>query len=39
VLGMLDSISDLLHEVRNQAMNFPHVSEKGLQEKTVERSK
>jgi hypothetical protein len=39
VLGMLDSISDLLREVRNQAMNFPHVGEKSLQEKTVERSK
>jgi DNA-binding FadR family transcriptional regulator len=31
LLGMLDSISDLLREVRNQAMNFPHVGEKSLQ--------
>jgi GntR family transcriptional repressor for pyruvate dehydrogenase complex len=31
LLGMLDSISDVLREVRNQSMNLPHVGEDGLQ--------
>jgi GntR family transcriptional repressor for pyruvate dehydrogenase complex len=31
LLGMLDSISDVLREVRNQAMTRPHVGEDGLQ--------
>lgn len=30
LLGMLDSISDVLLEVRNQSMNLPHVGEDGL---------
>jgi GntR family transcriptional repressor for pyruvate dehydrogenase complex len=30
LLGMLDSISDVLREVRNQSMNVPHVGEEGL---------
>ena len=29
LLGMLDSISDVLREVRNQSMNLPHVGEEG----------
>jgi GntR family transcriptional repressor for pyruvate dehydrogenase complex len=31
LLGMLDSISDVLREVRNQAMTRPHVGEEGLE--------
>jgi GntR family transcriptional repressor for pyruvate dehydrogenase complex len=31
LLGMLDSISDVLREVRNQSMNLPHVGEAGLE--------
>jgi DNA-binding FadR family transcriptional regulator len=30
LLAMLDSISDVLREVRNQSMNLPHVGEEGL---------
>jgi GntR family transcriptional regulator, transcriptional repressor for pyruvate dehydrogenase complex len=30
LLGMLDSISDVLREVRNQSMSLPHVGEEGL---------
>lgn len=30
LLAMLDSIADVLHEVRNQAMNDVHVGEEGL---------
>ena len=30
LLGMLDSIADVLREVRNQSMNLPHVGEDGL---------
>ena len=30
LLAMLDSISDVLREVRNQSMNVPHVGEDGL---------
>jgi DNA-binding FadR family transcriptional regulator len=30
LLGMLDSISDVLREVRNQSMSLPHVGEDGL---------
>ena len=30
LLAMLDSISDVLREVRNQSMNLPHVGENGL---------
>jgi GntR family transcriptional repressor for pyruvate dehydrogenase complex len=30
LLGMLDSISDVLHEVRHQALTRPHVGEEGL---------
>jgi GntR family transcriptional repressor for pyruvate dehydrogenase complex len=31
LVGMLDSISDVLREVRNQAMTRPHVGEEGLE--------
>lgn len=31
LLGMLDSISDVLREVRNQAMTRPHVGKEGLE--------
>jgi GntR family transcriptional repressor for pyruvate dehydrogenase complex len=31
LLGMLDSIADVLREVRNQSMNLPHVGEEGLE--------
>jgi len=31
LLAMLDSISDVLREVRNQSMNQPHVGEEGLE--------
>jgi GntR family transcriptional repressor for pyruvate dehydrogenase complex len=31
LLGMLDSISDVLREVRNQSMTRPHVGEEGLE--------
>jgi GntR family transcriptional repressor for pyruvate dehydrogenase complex len=30
LLAMLDSISDVLREIRNQSMNLPHVGENGL---------
>jgi GntR family transcriptional repressor for pyruvate dehydrogenase complex len=30
LLAMLDSISDVLREIRNQSMNLPHVGEEGL---------
>jgi GntR family transcriptional repressor for pyruvate dehydrogenase complex len=30
LLGMLDSISDVLREIRNQSMSLPHVGEDGL---------
>jgi GntR family transcriptional regulator, transcriptional repressor for pyruvate dehydrogenase complex len=30
LLAMLDSISDVLREIRNQSMNLPHVGEAGL---------